>query len=85
MRLFKRMLTRFKCTAGEDEEKDKQILEEFKEYMESIPEDDQEAVVKCGMQMAQMAMEQVGDEISDECKEAIKKLQAEMKEKKEDS
>ncbi|GFR02593.1 hypothetical protein TNCT_294701 [Trichonephila clavata] len=71
-------LIRFKCTAGEDEEVDRQKLEEFKEYLGGISEQEQEAVLKCGMELGEMALKQV--ELSDECKAEIEKKKEEMKE-----
>ncbi|GFY52994.1 hypothetical protein TNIN_88231 [Trichonephila inaurata madagascariensis] len=71
-------LIRFKCTAGEDEEVDRQKLEEFKAYLGGLSEEEQGAVLMCGMQLGEMALNQVGDQLSEECKEEMEKKKEEM-------
>ncbi|GFX65515.1 hypothetical protein TNCV_4735601 [Trichonephila clavipes] len=71
-------LKKFNCTGGEDEEKDKEIRKEFKEYINGLEEEDRKGVLQCMAKMGEMAMEKVGDEISDECKEKMKKMQEKM-------
>ncbi|GFQ70569.1 uncharacterized protein TNCT_405361 [Trichonephila clavata] len=71
-------LSRFNCTGGEDEEKDKEKRKEFKEYLKGLEEEDQKNVLQCLGKMGEMAMEKVGDEISNECKEKMKKMQEKM-------
>ncbi|GFS91885.1 uncharacterized protein NPIL_690361 [Nephila pilipes] len=65
-------LERFKSTG--DEENDKRKYKEFKEHMKGLSTEDQKNMKDCLKNIGKMVMEKLGEEISKECMEEMKKL-----------
>ncbi|GBO32571.1 hypothetical protein AVEN_170698-1 [Araneus ventricosus] len=81
----------FECTGGEDEEKDKEMHEKFREHYSSLSDEDKEGVqveisfyfinkifepLNFLRDFSEAVMAEV--ELSEECKEKVKKIQSKM-------